>query len=227
MKIILFATLSFLLSQQVLAQPDPLSNFNRHVIASWTGQYVRISQYQVKGTPYLFGEPFNGSITYNGGKPIVDKKIWYNLYSQKAGIDVNNELFESDDRVSEFILQLPRKFGGQTLLFKNASVFGSTDLNGFLNVLEEGSRVSFLKMYKVRLSPDPTNMLAKDKKVFEQYLEYYLHRKGALKKIKLKQRDILKELGDEIKLKDYITKNNLDLSSEEDVIKLIKLYNNK
>jgi len=56
-----FAILSALM---VNAQPDPVGNFNKHVIEKWTHDYIRVSQYRVKGSPYLLGESFNGDINH-------------------------------------------------------------------------------------------------------------------------------------------------------------------
>src|SRR5687768_8526194 len=137
------------------AQVDPVGAFNRHIASNWAGEYVRISQYRVKGTPYLLGESFPGAITYKGGKT-ANNKILYDLYSQKAGIDMQNQIYESGEMVEEFTIQLPEKFGGQKLLFKNANLYGDAKINGYLNVLEDGSKLVFLKAFKIKLSPDPT-----------------------------------------------------------------------
>ena len=51
--LIIFAFFSALM---VNAQPDPIGNFNKHVIEKWTHEYIRVSQYRVKGSPYLLGD---------------------------------------------------------------------------------------------------------------------------------------------------------------------------
>jgi hypothetical protein len=224
--------LSFLLLtilNQVFAQVDPVGNFNRHIAANWVGEYIRISQYRVKGTPYLLGESFAGVITYKSGKASANNKILYDLYNQKAGIDMNNEIYVADDPIDQFIIDLPEKFGGQKLLFKNANHYGNTEVKGYLNVLQDGSKVTFLKAYKIKLVADPTNTLVKDVKVFEQYYEYYLYNKSSqqLQKIKLKEKDVIKELDDAEFVKNYKASNGTaDLSKEAGLIQLIKYYNN-
>jgi hypothetical protein len=228
MKEYCFVLFLVMLFNQSFAQPDPVGAFNRHIAANWTGEYVRISQYRVKGTPYLLGESFPGAITYKGGKTADNNKILYNLYNQKAGIDLKNDIYESGEEVEQFTLHLPEKFGGQTLLFKNANLYGDAKVNGYLNVLEEGNKIAFLKAYKIKLSPDPTNTLVKDVKVFEQYYEYYLYNKISkeLHKVKLKEKDIRKELGNEELVKSYTASQAADLSKEADIIKLVKYFNN-
>jgi hypothetical protein len=217
-----------LLTNSTFAQPDPVGNFNRHVVEKWGSDYIRIGPYRVKGSPYFLGESFPGSLIYKSGRRVTDAKILYDLYSQKAGIDVENGIYESGEALEEFSIVLLDKFGGQTLLFKNSSLFGDAALKSYLNVLEDGDKVTLLKIFKTKLSPDPRNNLAKDSKVFEQYYEYYLYNKTSqdLNKIKLRQKDIVKELGNDQLVNDYVSKSEIDFSKEADLIKLINKYNN-
>lgn len=218
---ILIANLSF-------AQTNTVGEFNKFIVQNWSGDYIRIGQYKVKGSPYLLGESFPGTLTYKGGAK-SDTKILYDLYNQRAGADVKNSILESDQVVEEFSISLPAKFGGNTLLFKSTEAYGNASMKNYFNVLEEGSKTSFLKVFKIKLAGDPSNMMDKEQKVFEQYYEYYLYNKTTkeLGKIKLKEKDISKQLGDEEFVKSFIKNGNLDISNEVDVIKLIQGYNNK
>jgi len=210
------------------AQVDPVGQFNRHILENWNGEYIRIGQYKVRGTPYFFGESFPGTITFKGGVK-SNAKILYDLYNQKAGADVKNSILESDVPLEEFSISLPAKFGGNTLLFKSTEAYGNTSLKSYFNVLEDGAKASLLKIFKIKLVSDPSNMMDKEQKIFEQYYEYYLYNKTTkeLNKIKLKEKDIAKHLGDEFFVKDLIGKQNLDVSHEIDMIKLIYAYNKK
>lgn len=209
------------------SQVDPLGDFNRHVVANWAGDYVRIAQYRVKGTPYLYGESFPGSISYKGGKIFKDSKILYDLYNQKAGIDEKNEIFEADDMVEEFTIVLPEKYGSQQLLFRNSSLYGEEN-KGFFNIVVDGEKVSLLKSYKIKLSTDPRNPMDKDIKIFDQYFEYYLYSKieNKLSKIKLKERDVASFIKDASFIKKQVNEQNLDLTKESGMKKLIFAYNN-
>ena len=209
------------------SQPDPIGQFNKHVAENWKADFIRIGPYRVKGSPYLLGESFSGSITYKGGRTVNDSKILYDIYNQKAGVDVKNEILEMDIPIEIFSLTLPEKFGGKTLMFKSTYLFGKPDLKGFLNVVEDGKKLSLLKIYKTRLFPDPTNIMIKDLKIFEQYFDYYIYNKISqnLSSIKLRKKDISKEIKDEAFLKNYLANNNNDLSNEANVVQLIKAFN--
>jgi len=227
MKPIFLVFVAFVFSLTTFSQTNTVGEFNKFIAQNWAGDYIRIGQYKVKGTPYLLGESFPGTLTYKGGVK-SDTKILYDLYNQKAGADFKNNILESDQVLEEFSISLPAKFGGNTLLFKSTEAYGSASLKNYFNVLEDGSKVSLLKIFKIKLVSDPSNMMDKEVKIFEQYYEYYLYNKTSkeLSKIKLKEKDIAKTLGDEDLVKNFITKSDLDVSKEVDVIKLIQGYNN-
>jgi len=192
--LIIFAFFSALM---VNAQPDPIGNFNKHVIEKWTHEYIRVSQYRVKGSPYLLGDSFNGDITMKTGVVTVDKKILYDIYDQKVGVDLDKKFVSPDGDVSGFFIQLSENFGGEKLNFINAANLPKVNLKGYLNVITDGSKFAFLRQYRIRLVADPADMYSKDIKLFEQYYDYYIYNRvtAELNKIKLKDKDVLEALG--------------------------------
>jgi hypothetical protein len=212
-----------------IGQVDPIGAINRSAVENKSGGYLNVGPYKVKGSPYLYGESFVGAIEYSTGKGLLDRKILYNLYDQKAGLEINDLLFEADESIKEFYIKLSDEYGGSKLLFKNSSEFGDKKIKGFFNVLVDGEKAMLLKYFKIRLQPDPVNTLAKDIKVFEQYHEYYLFFKNtqSLKKIKLRKKDLAKEFEDDPYIKTYLSNYPQDLFIETDLINLIKNYNNK
>ena len=228
MKKFIFSFTVFLLSTSLLAQSDPLGDFNRHVLANWSGNYHRISQYRVKGTPFLYGESFPGTIDYKGGKTIKGINVLYDLYTQASGIDLqkNYEIFEAEEGVEKFTVQLSEKYGAKTLVFVNANQY-TNDYKGYYNLLADGEKVALLKAFKLKLLPDQTNQMARDIRVAEQYFEYYVFNKSTkqLQKVKLKEKDLLKELNAPVLAKGYIKTHNLDISKEDDSIKFITGFN--
>jgi len=224
---ILLALLAFIFNES-LAQTNTVGEFNKFIAQNWAGDYIRIGQYKVKGSPYLLGESFPGTLTFKGGAK-SDTKILYDLYNQKVGADVKNNILQSDQAVEEFSISLPAKFGGTSLSFKSTDLYGNSSLKNYFNVLEDGAKFSLLKLFKIKLASDPTNMLDKEIKLFEQYYEYYLYNKATkgLNKIRLREKDIAKQLGDESFVKGFTGNEAFDISNEGDVIKLIQGFNNK
>ena len=135
-------------------------------------------------------------------------------------------IYEAVEPVESFIITLPERFGGMKLLFKSSFVFAG-DTKGFYNVLEEGDRVSLLKMYKSKLVADPNNLMDTKMKVFEQYVEYYLFKKvdRSMRPVKLKKKDFLKEFGDTKFADRYLASNTVDFGKEQDVADLLHAYN--
>jgi len=192
-----FTIIAVLAALMVNAQPDPIGNFNKHVIEKWTHDYIRVSQYRVKGSPYLLGQSFNGDITMKSGVVTVDKKILYDIYDQKVGVDLDKKFVAPDGEVSGFFIQLSENFGGEKLNFINAANLPKVNLKGYLNIIADGSKFAFLRQYRIRLVADPAEMYSKDIKLFEQYYDYYIYNRATaeLNKIKLKDKDVLEALG--------------------------------
>lgn len=216
-----------LIAVELNAQLNPLGDYNQYIVTNWAGEFVRIGQYQVKGSLYLLGESFPGTIYFQSGQNVTNTKILYNVYHQIAGIDKGSEIFEMSDKVEEFNITLSEKYGSGDLVFKAADQYGKNNVKGYFNILSEGKRMSFLKLYKCKLMPDPTNNLSKDTKIFEQYAEYYIYSPSSkeLQKIKLKEKDILKNIQMNDNVKNIIQQNKTDFSNEADVIRFFDQYN--
>jgi hypothetical protein len=178
------------------SQTDAIGDFNKHVIEKWSEDFIRISQYKVKGSPYLLGESFDGALTVKSGIVAANQKILYDLYSQKVGIEINKELIKPDGEVVSFYIQLPEKFGNERLEFINASTLKNVKLEGYLNTLEKGNKLILLRQYKTRVIADPANMYSKDFRIFEQYYDYFIYNvvTSSLEKIRLKQKDVISAL---------------------------------
>ena len=182
-----------LVSSIAIAQPDPIGNFNKHVIEKWSHEYIRVSQYRVKGSPYLLGEPFDGSITMKSGIKTDGKRVLYNIYEQKVGVEMNNELVAPDGEINGFSIQLPDKFGGEKMNFINAENLPKSSVKGYLNVFIDGPNAALYRQYRNRLVADPAEMYSKEIRMFEQYYDYFLHNKktGVIEKVKLREKDFV------------------------------------
>lgn len=221
---LLFLSCCFLITGKT--QVDPVGSFNRHVFETWKGESIRIGPFSVKGSPYLFGEAFDGSISYKGGRILNQTKILYDVYHQKAGVELQSLIYEAVEPVESFTIKLPETFGGQRLLFKNSVLF-EVDMKGYFVVIEDGEKFAFLKMYKSKLVADPNNTMDTKMKVFEQYVDYFLFKKEdhSMHSVKLKKKDILKEFGDNKFADQYMANTTVDFGREQDVADLMHAYN--
>jgi hypothetical protein len=227
----LFSLLPLLImSLHVAAQgADPIGSFNRYVIESWAGQYVRIGSYKVKGSPFLLGEPFPGKIKYNGDDFVPTAKILYNLVDQIAGPEVGpGQIFVADNKeLEEFVVFLPEKFGGGQMHFKSGKFYGVQKTAAFYSVLAEGPVAGLLRYYKVQYITDPSNPLDKDFKVFDQVAEYYIFDPKAVKleRVKLNKKDILGALKFVPNSEAKANEMGVDYTMEAGVISLVQTLN--
>lgn len=227
-RVILAILILFLTSNTSLAQIDPVGSYNRHIASNWKGEFIRIGPFRVKGSPYLLGEAFQGNIAYNNGKSYTNTNILYDIYDQRAGVEINNFMVEGEGLVDSFSINLPEKYGGNKLLFKSGSLFENPSIKYYFNVVSDGEKISFLKVYRNKLIPDPFNNLDKELRVFQQYFEYYLFNKKTktLSNIKLRKKDIAKALADDQFMKNYLSIKEVDFTKELEIIELIDNYNN-
>ena len=143
-------------------------------------------------------------------------------------MEVGKEMVQPGTPIKQFVVQLPEKFGSELLLFKPATNY-QEKMEGYLNVMAEGPKASLLKAYRAKLVADPANMYANDIKMIEQYAEYYIHLAGKkeLVKVKLRDKDLVKALGGAANLKEYLVAERLDVSKEEDAVKLLHYLNSQ
>ncbi len=221
----LLYSLLLLATAPAFAQVDPVANFNKHIVEQWTGDYVRVGQFKVKGSPYFLGEAFPGTLTYTDGKSVKSQSVLFDLHNQKVGFRQGKDALEALNAVESFTIVLPVKYGDKQLLFKNSAAYGDKN-NTFFNVLEDGPKFAFLKHYRTNLVADSRNMLDKEAKMFEQVFDYYIYNKEAktLHKIKLREKDLLKELEKMPAARVYVA-SSATLSSENDFIAAINTIN--
>lgn len=229
MKRLIFSLFFLVTVSYAFSQADAIGAFNRFVVHNWAGQYVRIGNYKVKGSPFLLGESFPGKIRLMGSNVSQPAKVLYNLFEQKAGPGTEDQILVTDKLVEEFIIDLPEKYGGVPLTFKHCGMYAKPKLNCYFNVLTEGPSVAFLKAYRIRVVADPANMMDKELRLFEQYYEYFLiNRKSnsEVEQVKLKKKDFENELSSLEGAPAIFKSTQFAYATEEDFIKLVNAINN-
>ncbi|HEX6848198.1 MAG TPA: hypothetical protein VF144_14550, partial [Chitinophagaceae bacterium] len=203
--------------------PDPLSTYNKHLAERWSGEYMQVSQYKVKGSPYLLGKAFPGTVKFADGNTINNVQITYDLYNEKVSFEKDSLFFELDKLIKEFSIMLPAEYGNTNLVFRNAASFGDTKKKGYYNIISESGKYVFMKEFKLKLVPDPANTLAKDYKMFEQYYEYLLYDTSGrnLSKIKLNKKSVLSFFQNKSAAEKEINDSRIDVSTEAGVSLLL------
>ena len=218
----------YLIGINVNAQFDIVGTYNKQVLQNWSGTYSRIGPYKVKGSGYFLGEALSGIVKFKDRDLMQSKKLFYDLYNQEILFQQGEDLIKVDDVLEELTVTLSEKYEGKSMRFKNAVLYETGNLKGFFEVLEEGPKASFLKMYKINVAPDPGNMLDRDAKLFEQYSEYYIFNADtkSFENVKLKTKEINKAiltLG--LNKDNSIDPGGFNLSKEQGVIGFISKIN--
>ncbi|HSC52630.1 MAG TPA: hypothetical protein VLC98_03365 [Phnomibacter sp.] len=212
----------------LFAQIDPVGAFNRYVVENWSGQFQRIGNYKVKGSPFLLGGAMPGEIKHQGGVMVKNQKILYNLHEQIVGPDMNGAVFQADQVIEEFVLYFPAEYSGEKAHFVNASRYEAPKgTAAYVQVMSEGKAVSLLKGYRIKIVPDPTNMMDKEFRLFEQYTEYYLFDAASktFTKVKISKKDFATALKATPALQDKVKSYSGNVETMQDARVLVDMLN--
>lgn len=225
--ILLFAARSIPVQAQPPVTSAPRGSFNVSILN------IDLAYEGIKGTPYFSKDWSSGTVKF------VDKKVLSN--NVKLNIDFVKQalLFQiKDGTVGTFQSELLDQIqvfheNGDTSVFK---VFRTYQV--------EGGKLHQPKFYEV-LADHPVMILKLTNKVFrkadykgaysdntpyDEYLDQFHYfvqiSNGRFQKFKLKENSVIKALGqDEQWIKSIITQEQLDLSDEKDLIRLLQLLN--
>lgn len=190
------------------------------------GNDLELTIDQIEGSPYLKNEFLPGKI-YHKDENAGTFLIRYNIYN-----DVMEIKFEQND-IQELLVDPNLKTSIGTSRFMVYQYID--DLNnptkGYFEILSDGKRIDLLKKHHIKFSPGapakssfhkPTNP---EFKYSSDYYFLFKDQDRPVKIKKLKESRILELLTDEKTAKDLIKNENLDISKERDLIKLVEELN--
>jgi hypothetical protein len=227
MKKLLLPAALYILSLQANSQAasyvDPAQAYNRLLLEKGNGNvHTRIGNYQVVGTPYLFGGTHKGNV-YGGGEVGKDQTISYNTYTQ--GIEIQLEadkmLTKEWATVDSFDLEVEADGVKKKMHFINAVLAGSAE-KVFFQKIAAGDRYTLYKEYKSGLQYVSTNIVRAELRTFDlQYAYYYKDMAtGKVKKLKSSAAGIQKEFKDVKDLSAIFGRNDYAANPEE-VLQLV------
>lgn len=211
-----------LFGDQATAQLDQIGEYNKLLMQNWSGKYFQIGNYKVKGSPYLYGESVPGELVLEDDTESKHSNMYYDLYNQEVGVNIDNTFVKLDKDISEFRFAVPKKYGSGQLVFKRVGLYNEHKLKGYFNVLADNQgKYAFLRYFSVALMSDASDMMNKDLKVFQQNYDYYIYnyKDKSLKKVKLRSKDITRVIEEAKSLSNLKT---YDLTTTEGVSKLIQ-----
>lgn len=185
----------------------------------------------VKGTPYFNDEWLTGDVYFQDTTEINKISIRYNIYTDELEF-INNtsgQVFViNSDKISGFRFHEPEN----PLYFKYMSLKPKKpDEKSFFQILYEGKTRLLLKHKKQFIQADYKGAYASGNK-YDEYKDdkiYYLVKDDEpAQRIKLTNKSVLSALEDDQPvLKEYASDNKIDCTNPEDIIRLLKFYDNQ
>lgn len=193
-----FAAGQFCFSQQA-SYNDAAQAYNRLLIEKGNGSYIRINNYKVTGTPYLFGGK-NISDLFVSGKAHKNIEMSYNTFSNQIEVyttnDSKNPLVMEEGAVDSFTISSKVDDSDPpNLTFICSKVLGADDKGFYLRMYD--GQFALYKKYNTTLGIVTSNYIESDLRQFELNYDYYYLNKntGKLKKIKFNYNGLKKEFG--------------------------------
>ena len=188
------------------------------------GSYVNEKEADIKGSPFLFDDWKKGNVLLKTKERIDSALIKYNLYADMLHVKVDDQEYQFNIDVMEFLL--PDPVSNETALFRSgfSPVPGMSE-KSFYQVLYDGKTKLLIK-YKKLIASELTSTPGVKARVFEDQKSYFiLTASGKMEKIKKKNKGILDLLEDKKEeLRKMVDTNKLKLTSDEEIIKVLEYY---
>ncbi|WP_298495329.1 hypothetical protein [uncultured Algibacter sp.] len=185
------------------------------------------SKAKVEGSYYLFSNWGNiGSFYLIGNEGYKVPKVNFNVRFNRFEANMGND--GSKDSIFAFNSQSIKKviLGSKVFVKKQVAGKGS---NYFLELIQEGDKVSLLKSYNAVISPGTVNPMTQQKMKADKIdikTSYFVDRNGELEEIKLKKSTILKLMSDKKdEIKSFLNEHSLSFKKDPDIKEIFNYYN--
>jgi len=188
-------------------------------------EFYIIDGRKVVGTPFLYHNWLNGSITTADGRIFNGYKLKYNAFQQTVYFHNGIDSLEVNDPIRSFYLVVPMGDSNSIYTFINASQIKEEKKPMFYELLLENPTWQVLK-YNRKFVGDASKSLpvAEGRKIFDLELSYFIFNKSTKKLTRLKASgtNIASTLGlDKEQEADLV---NYDFSSESDILRFFRKY---
>ena len=184
-----------------------------------SGEYMGVG-----GGQYFLKDWSDGVIRFSSGK-VTDKfKLKFNTAQNKLLLQFNGSAFAAESKINEFVMYTKNK--KDSFLFrKGYPITERGNEETFYQVLEEG-KATLLQLSAKDIIEEKEILEAKVSRHYTDVELFYIFRDGKMHKVEKETtpvQDILLDRRDE--LKRYISEQQLKMRSAEDLVKVVKKYN--
>ena len=170
----------------------------------------------VEGSPFLFSEPIEGTLTLNNESLIENVPLLVDLYANELiVVKPNGDMMVLDGR---FYKEARVSYDGEEIVLKKSD---SKDPNKFYQVLYEDGDMIFFKDNYVTLKEASNNGYSQSNSKFTMRTKYFIkYGDGQIAKVKLKKKDIFPLIPDSelYAMQEYARKKGLKLNDEHNFI---------
>lgn len=177
----------------------------------------------IKGEPYLFEEWKYGK-TVNSKSEIIDSLLVnYNGYTHNLEVKKDETYIELDAYHYPLVVVYDDETGKEIFLRRNTS---QTLLNRYTRLIFSGLEFMVVEDFNTRVETKRINDVGKirDTNTFVNRKNYYIIKDNKAKLIKFKKASLLKLLGNEGELDNFLKQTRNKLKTEEDAIKLFQFF---
>lgn len=190
-----------------------------------TGQYK-----DTEGSPYLIDDYKNGVLYTKDGmeRPVYLK---YDTYKEEVEVFNDGNPLLIDKRLyPKFVIEYVDDKSKQKVRyeFTNEIVIPGMKNGKYVEVIANGDKFKLIKAYSSKLnqSQDQGYGGVVTNNFFENDEDYYIYTVGLdAVRVKLKNKDILKAISDDGKLKDYLKAEKIKVRKEKDMLRVIEYLN--
>ena len=183
----------------------------------------------VEGSPLLSDSWNIGVVNFEKGQAITKIELQFNLHENELYFRKDNLVYTFANPVREFSFAYSDEGQSRTVKFRNGyTPQHKRKLNSFYQVLADGKNVQLLK-YVSKIVREKWEYSGPVKKYYDLKEELFIQNNmtGELIAIKKDRQSVNKALPNYINSINKLTKaNDLDLNSENGLIRLIELLNN-
>ena len=208
--------LLLLTSYSAFAQTFPQTN---ETVKAKSSDYLGVA-----GNQYFLKDWSDGVIRFTSGK-VTDKfKLKFDAAQNRLLLQFNGSTFAAESKINEFVMYSKNK--KDSFVFRKG--FPVTDRGNdetFYQVLEKG-KVTLLRLNAKDIIEEKEILEAKVSRHYTDFEQFYVFRDGIMHKIDKETMplpEILVDRRDE--LKNYISEQQLKMRSAEDLVKVVKKYN--
>lgn len=212
-------TFSFLFSLIIIVQAQA-----QVLLTDISGMpYVERTVSDLGGSPYFNDQFLKGAITLEDNSVFKDILLRYDLESGQLVYKKSSTsgAMIPNGKVVGFTIE---QTNGEKANFKGIGK-GSDDLVGFYQILLEGNNTLLKKVKKKIVERVEYNTPSKTK-TMSTITNYYIQNpNGEVELVKADKKSFIKVFGRESEINDFISKQNINLKNESDMVKLVTYIN--